>query len=93
MSDYNDLPFMELSDFPSVMYSKASACRAPIKAAINFARTQRPEKMEEMKAILQTALDHINQEEQADAEHAPEQAGGSSTVSDPLDELLGPTAT
>jgi hypothetical protein len=84
---YQNLPFMSNEDFPYSEYGEAAALRAPIARAINTARMQRAEKMEQVVAILETALAHIRQgapDEVPEADIAPD-------VVDPLDELLGPS--
>ena len=90
---YEELPFMKPEDFARCTYGKAADCRDPIRGAINSARMMRPTCMEEVRTVLQTALDWIDQreeEDETDKDLPDESVGSSNDSNDPLDGLLGP---
>ena len=88
---YEHLPYLHAQDFPFCEYGKAAALRTPMRDAINSARAMTPEKMEQVKMVLETALRHINQ---AELEAAMEETNVTPSETDdsvdPLDSLLGP---
>lgn len=84
---YENLEYLYEQDFPPVTYAKASALRKPIRDAVNTARSMKPEKMEELLAILRFTLEHIEGRQDNGPTETPVSVVD---ADDPLDSLLGP---
>ena len=94
MNTYDKLPYLSQEDFPQCEYGKAGKIRAPLREAINSARAQKPEKMEQVLEILYCAIEHITGEVYEDVEVTEDDTGSlSGEPADPLTVLLGPPKT
>lgn len=84
MNSFENLPYLDNLALPALDYQYARAIRQPLAHAINQARSQPDEKMNDVIALLEAALTHIHKgilEDEEDSE--------ATSTDDVLDSLLG----